>query len=203
MLDVQCSQVGLILLAAGESRRMGTPKQLIQYKGRSLIRHAVEVAIASSCQPIIVVLGAYCDRLALELDNLPVQICHNSRWQEGMSSSIAAGMEALAKSSIDAVIVALIDQPLITSEIYNRLIAKYHQTQQAAIASTYAGTLGVPALFDRSLFAELVNMKGKGGAKELLKRHSQPKYNLAVPQAAIDLDTPEDLANLRSLKLES
>ncbi|WP_036484892.1 NTP transferase domain-containing protein [Myxosarcina sp. GI1] len=197
---MNCIRVGLILLAAGESKRMGTPKQLIEYNRRSLIRHTVEVAIASDCHPIIVVLGANRDRIIPEISNLPVNICHNRQWQKGMSSSIAVGIEALAKSEIDAVIVALADQPLINTNVYNQLVKHYQTSKQPAIASAYNHTLGVPALFDRTLFAELIDLQGQGGAKKLLKRYSQPKFNLAVPEAAIDLDTPEDLQHLRSLE---
>ena len=86
MSSNKCSQAGLILLAAGESSRMGTPKQLLSYKGRSLIRHAVEEAVTSSCHPIIVVFGANCDRIAPEIDNLPIHITFNSQWCSSMSS---------------------------------------------------------------------------------------------------------------------
>ena len=117
-------QVALILLAAGESKRMGTPKQLLQYQGCSLIRHAASSAIASSCNPITIVLGANSDRLTPEINDLPVHISYNQGWQEGMSSSIATGINTLLEMNLDfdAVIVALSDQPFITNRVYDRLI---------------------------------------------------------------------------------
>ena len=191
-------QVALILLAAGESKRMGTPKQLLPYKGQCLIRHAAGEAVASNCCLVVVVLGAYCDRIQPELDDLPVEICQNPHWQRGMSASISVGIQTIAAISPDlnAVIIALADQPLVTAQVYNQLIKRYRETEQKAIASTYANTLGVPALFDRALFPELLNLDG-GGAKQLLKK-SDRQWNLDVPEAAIDLDTPTDYQNIIS-----
>lgn len=202
MLNDEC-KVPLILLAAGESRRMGTPKQLLLYKGRSLIRHAATEAIVSNCDPIIVVLGAKSDRISRELDNLPVHITCNSQWQQGMSGSIAKGIQALLAISVDfdAFIVALADQPLITAKTYNLLIERYHQNQVKAVASEYDNTLGVPALFARTLIPELLKLKHQGGAKQLLKQYSNCAFNLDLPEAAIDIDTPTDYQNLLELKL--
>lgn len=194
-------KVPLILLAAGESKRMGTPKQLLSYKGKSLIRHAATRAIASECNPIVVVLGANSDRISPELDNLPVHLVLNSQWQKGMSSSIATGIKAMMKISFgfEAIIVALADQPLITAKVYNQLIEGYHQNQVKAIASNYNNTLGVPALFDRSLLPELLKLKHQGGAKQLLKTYSNPQFNLNLPEAAMDIDTPTDYQKLIKL----
>lgn len=194
-------QVALILLAAGESRRMGTPKQLLVYKGNSLIRHAVTIAIASNCNPIIVVLGANSDRILPELRDLPVQITHNVLWQQGMGTSIATGIKALLQMNIDldAVIVALADQPLITTQVYNRLVERYCSNQVKAVASNYSGTIGVPALFDRTLVPELLKMNQKGGAKQLLNQYSDRILNLDLSEAAIDIDTPADYQKLLTI----
>jgi molybdenum cofactor cytidylyltransferase len=200
MINVKC-QIGLILLAAGESKRMGTPKQLLSYNGRSLIRHAAKEAVASNCESIMVVLGAYSDRISPELDNLRVHISHNAQWQKGMSSSIATGVKTILKIdfNLDAVIVALADQPLITAKTYNQLIDRYRETRAKAIASIYAQTIGVPALFDRDLFTKLSRIEGKDGAKQLLQRYTNPQDNLTVPEAAIDLDTPADYQQLTTV----
>lgn len=195
------SQIGLVLLAAGESKRMGVPKQLLEYKGQSLIRHAAEVAIASICRPIVVVLGAYGDRIKSEIDNLPVCICQNPNWQKGMGASISVGIETLTtnESELGGVIIALADLPLITAKVYNQLVEVYQEQAQKAIASTYSNTFGVPALFDRLLFPQLLSMKTKGGAKQLLANYSDRRFNLNVPEAAIDIDTPTDYQKLLSL----
>ena len=191
-------QIPLILLAAGESKRMGTPKQLLQYKGGSLIRHAVSEAIASSCSPIVIVLGANSDRLISEIDDLPVHTVYNLKWQQGMSSSIVTGINTLLdmKHDFDAVIVALADQPLITAQNYNCLVKSYYQNHVKAVASKYNDTVGVPALFDRTLIPELLQMKHQGGAKQILYKYSDRAFNLNLPEAAIDIDTPADYQKL-------
>ena len=192
------SLVPLILLAAGESKRMGTPKQLLTYKNSSLIRHAASSAIASTCNRVIVVFGANSDRLTRETKDLPVHITYNPEWQKGMSSSIATGINALLKMKLDfnAVILALADQPLITAQTYNRLVENYCSSNSLAIASNYSDTVGVPALFDRVLIPELLQMKHQGGAKQILYQYSDRAFNLDLPEAAIDIDTPADYQKL-------
>ena len=201
MINDRC-KVPLILLAAGESKRMGTPKQLLSYKGNSLIRHAATTAIASECTLVIVVLGANSDRISAELTDLPVQITYNTQWQQGISASIATGIKALLEKNLnfDAVIVALADQPLITASVYNRLIERYYQNEVKAVASNYSNTIGVPALFDRTLIPKLLEMKHQGGAKQLLKRYSDRALNLDLPEAAIDIDTPTDYQQLLEMR---
>lgn len=197
MMNDKC-RVPLILLAAGESRRMGMPKQLLSYKGSSLIYHAANEAIASACDPIVVVLGANSDRIAPELNKLPVHIALNSQWQQGMSSSIAMGIKALLEisSGFEAIIIALADQPLITAKMYARLIEPYQRHQLKAVASTYNNTIGVPALFDRELLPELLKLDRRGGAKQILNEYSDRAFNLDLPEAAIDIDTASDYQRL-------
>lgn len=201
MLEKRYSQVGSILLAAGESKRMGTPKQLLSYKGRSLIRHAVEEAVTSNCHPVIVVLGANNGRISSELVNLPVYIAFNSQWQQGMSSSIVIGIKAMMEIShnFEALIIALADRPLVTSKVYARLAERYEQYHLLAVASNYDNTIGVPALFARALLPKLLKLDRQGGAKQLLNEYSDRALNLDLPEAAIDIDTPTDYQRLIKL----
>jgi molybdenum cofactor cytidylyltransferase len=191
-------KIGLIILAAGAATRMGRPKQLLSYQGRSLILHAVEVALASLCQPIIVVLGAYAEQIKPELMLKAVQVVENSQWQEGMSSSIRAGINMLLKtnSKLDAVIISLADQPLVSPQIFNQLIQCYQETQKVIIASKYNETTGVPALFSNSLFPELMQLKGDKGAKALIQKYIDTGVILLIPGVAIDIDTPDDYKQL-------
>ncbi|MEG4984775.1 nucleotidyltransferase family protein [Microcoleus sp. BR0-C5] len=191
-------KIGLIILAAGSATRMGRPKQLLSYQGRSLILHAVEVALASLCQPIIVVLGAYAEQIKPELMPKAVQVVENSQWQEGMSSSIRAGISMLLKthSKLDAVIISLADQPLVSPQIFNQLIQSYQETQKVIIASKYNETTGVPALFSNALFPELMQLEGDKGAKALIKKYIDTGLILLIPEAAIDIDTPDDYKQL-------
>lgn len=191
-------KIGLIILAAGAATRMGRPKQLLSYQGRSLILHAVEVALASLCQPIIVVLGAYAEQIKPELMSKAVQVVENSQWQEGMSSSIRAGISMLLKtnSKLDAVIISLADQPLVSPQIFNQLIQSYQETQKVIIASKYNETTGVPALFSNALFPELMQLEGDKGAKALIQKYIDTALILLIPEAAIDIDTPDDYNQL-------
>ena len=191
-------KIGLIILAAGSATRMGRPKQLLSYQGRSLILHAVEVALASLCQPIVVVLGAYVEQIKPELMLKAVQVVENSQWQEGMSSSIRAGISMLLKtnSKLDAVIISLADQPLVSPQIFNQLIQSYQETQKVIIASKYNETTGVPALFSNALFPELMQLEGDKGAKALIQKYIDTGLILLIPEAGIDIDTPDDYKQL-------
>ena len=193
--------VPIILLAAGESKRMGTPKQLLTYNGSSLVRHAATEAVKSNCDPVIVVLGAKRDRISVEINDLKVHITSNLDWQKGMGASIATGINTLLtiNTDFDAVIVALGDQPFVTSRVYNLLIERYYQNEVKAVASSYSNTIGVPALFASSILSELLDLNRQGGAKQVLKRYSDRSLNLNLPEAAIDIDTPADYQKLLKL----
>lgn len=190
--------IGIVILAAGASTRMGTPKQLLRYQERSLLRHTIEVAIASVCRPIVVVLGAYAQLIRPEISQLPVQIVENLQWNQGMSSSIKAGIQVLQTSypEVKAVILTLCDQPFISTEIIDRLALTYRSTNQPIVACEYAKTLGVPALFSDRLFLELMTLTSGEGAKQIIKKHSQEVFSISFPEGATDIDTPKEYADL-------
>jgi molybdenum cofactor cytidylyltransferase len=193
--------VGLIILAAGKANRMGKPKQLLIYQGSSLIFHAVKIGLNSICKPIVVVLGAYSEQIKPEIDKLPVQIVENPDWQTGMSSSIRAGIAAInqSNSKLDAVIIALADQPLISEAVFDRLIQSYQETKNIIIASAYDDIVGVPALFDCALFGELMQLEGDRGAKALMRKYRDEVLAIKIPEAGIDIDTPDDYEKLLSI----
>ncbi|MBD2439271.1 NTP transferase domain-containing protein [Nostoc sp. FACHB-110] len=192
------SSVGLIILAAGASTRMGTPKQLLQYNQQSLIRHVAQIAIASVCQPVIVVLGSKAEVIQPEIQPLPIHIVINSDWHQGMSSSICAGIVALNAISpnAEAVVLMLCDQPLISTQLINHLVEIYHNNLKRIVACEYAFNLGVPALFPQTLFEQLMNLSGAVGAKFLIKKYAHNVVAIPFPEGLIDLDTPEDYAEL-------
>ncbi len=201
--NMNSSTVGLIILAAGASTRMGTPKQLLDYQGRSFIRRIAEAAIASFCQPIIIVLGAYAERIQPELSQLPIQVVKNQHWREGMSSSIQVGLQALLTGNphLEAIAIALCDQPFVSSQTLNRLVEAYRSTGQPIIASEYAGTLGVPVLFNSTLFPKLMALKTTEGAKKLIHEHYPEVLKIPFSAGAIDIDTPQDYEQLISTHL--
>jgi molybdenum cofactor cytidylyltransferase len=193
-LELLMSVVASIVLAGGASTRMGMPKQLLQFGERSLIGHVVEVAIASVCNPIIVVLGASSDRIKPEVERLDVRVVENPHWAEGMSTSIRTGIKTLKalNPEVEAVVLMLCDQPFVSTQIIDRLVASYRATGKPIIASEYAEISGVPALFSRALFSELTALSDDVGARQVIKQHAQAVFGVPFPEGAIDLDTPKD-----------
>ncbi|MBC8054789.1 MAG: nucleotidyltransferase family protein [Sphingobacteriaceae bacterium] len=189
---------GLIILAAGSSSRLGQPKQMLIYKGKSLLRHAVEEGIVSECSPIVVVLGSNESGSREEINSCPVQIVVNHNWEHGMSSSIKCGIEALLQNQPDVseAIIMLCDQPFVDAGILNKLISKKHLIGKAIAACRYDNTLGTPALFDRGFFSQLLSLEGQQGAKKLLLSHSEHVEPVPFPLGNIDIDTLDDYEKL-------
>ena len=195
--DGVTSTVGLLLLAAGASRRLGAPKQLLAYKGESLLRRAARTALASLCRPVIVVLGAHRESVESEIADLPLEIVFNEGWAMGMGASIRAGMEYLtARADTRAVVVMLCDQPRVEARIINELVAAYRVTNAPLVTAKYDGTHGVPALFDQRLYPALLALTGSQGAKSLILAHSAHLSEVPTPEAALDVDTLADYERL-------
>ncbi|HEX4638339.1 MAG TPA: nucleotidyltransferase family protein [Chthoniobacterales bacterium] len=198
----QETDVGAIILAAGASTRMGgAPKQLLQFGGETLLRRAALVALEASCRPVIVVTGANAAAARDSLHGLDVCKIDNQQWQSGMSSSLRTGIDELmaVNPEASAAIIMLCDQPLVTSELIRGLISAHRETNCSIVASRYANSYGVPALFARSHFAELRELKGDEGAKAIIKRHFAQAHLLPFPNGEIDIDTPADFARLQSM----
>ena len=189
------AKTALTLLAAGASTRMGQPKQLLRYQGESLLRRSLRIAMETPFRPIVVVLGARAAELEAELEEAEAQIVYNSAWATGMGSSAATGLEALLRTEpeLDAVFFILVDQPYLTAahlvEMKKQLDAAL---EKVGAASAYEGTLGVPALFRKALFPELMQLHGKKGAKPVIEKYRAQLLAVPFPQGRIDLDTPED-----------
>jgi molybdenum cofactor cytidylyltransferase len=189
--------IGIILLAAGASTRLGTSKQLLNFKGKPLLLHVTEQALGSVCRPVVVVLGA---RYALHhpvIAHLPISIIENPDWEQGMSRSIQCGLQAIA--DVEAVIVSVCDQPFIKSEHFDALSETFQHTGSPVIASAYAHTVGTPVLFAKTTFPSLMVLAGKLGAKSLItdKVHSVP-----FPLGHWDIDTPVDVQRLQEIGLD-
>jgi len=195
-------QTGLILLAAGGSSRLGHPKQLLPYQGRTLLRHAAETAFASRCRPVVVVLGAQAARLRAEMAGLEVLIAENPDWEQGMGSSIRAGLGSLEASApgLAGVVLMLCDQPLITAGALDALVQSHLDTNAPLVASEYGGTRGVPAFFSRALFPDLRALKGEQGAKAVLAAHAPEAVALPLPAGIWDVDTESDYERLQATK---
>jgi molybdenum cofactor cytidylyltransferase len=190
---------GAVILAAGASTRMGTPKQLIEIDGRPLVIRAVEAALASPAWPVVVVLGANAEKIRPLLSRLPVQIAENPEWAEGMAASIRAGVTTLRHFSraLDGALVALCDQPAFSTATIAELLAAQRATDRSIVAARYSGRHGAPSLFLREHFATLAHLTGEFGARDLLNGDPARVAAVDLPSLALDLDTPADLAALR------
>jgi molybdenum cofactor cytidylyltransferase len=192
------SRVGAVVLAAGASSRLGTPKQLVQLRGESLLRRAARAALTAGCTPVVVVTGANAEPSRMELSEFDVREVFNGDWRSGLASSIRAGVEALvvADADVDAAVLMVCDQPRATADVVSALIAAHHVSGNPIVASAYRDSVGVPALFGRALFAELVQLEGEGGAKRFIERHASEAYMVPFPGGAVDVDTLADVAAL-------
>jgi molybdenum cofactor cytidylyltransferase len=198
MTDVAADNPSLhvIVLAAGASRRFGSPKQLVRLNGRPLLHLAVSRAVEVAGQAVTVVLGANAAELAPLLRHTPAAIVVNRDWSEGLGSSVRTGV-ARIPATADAVMLMLADQPAITTDDLRRLVGTWRRQPQSIVAAYYEGTSGVPAIFPREDFAALSGLRGDAGARALLRRGGERVVRVPLQSAAIDIDTPEDLLSLR------
>jgi len=191
-------KTGIIILAAGNSSRLGRPKQLLPFQGKTLLAHLATEALAADLAPAVVVTGAYHTELLDALNGLVVRVVYNPRWESGMASGIVVGMmEALVSApDLKAVMVAVCDQPYITAELFRSMISIHADPGKGIVACTYGGTLGTPVLFSGRYFAELSALSGEGGAKQLVRRFAGDVAMVPFPKGEIDIDTEEDFKQL-------
>ncbi len=186
--------IGIVLLAAGSSSRLGEPKQLLKYDDQTLLQHSLQVAIASNGSPIVVVLGANAGEILKSIQPDGAHIVVNDAWQEGMGSSIRCGLETILQLNalITGVIIMVCDQPFITPELLDNLVAEHQLTGKPIITCSYAGTYGPPALFDKNIFPELLQLKGDVGAKKIIHQHANELECILFPEGETDIDTKSD-----------
>jgi len=198
--DMEAATAGYaaVILAAGASIRMGTPKQLLTFDGRTLIRRTIEAAQGALCRPILVVLGAHADQIRPETADLDVFVLQNPEWPEGMASSIRVAMQTLQARTPapGGAILTVCDQPYVSSEHLRTLIQTSRSSRQPIVASQYVGILGVPALFAPNLWPELLALTGESGARSVIRRHVREVCPVPFPEGACDLDTPEDILSI-------
>jgi molybdenum cofactor cytidylyltransferase len=185
-----------LILAAGGSSRLGRPKQIVRYRGRPLLERAVAAAAAVVSTPPVVVLGARAVqfRSLLTRSGRPCAISYNPRWRQGLAGSLRVGLDALPPRSA-AVLVLLADQPLVGAAALGRLVEAWRRRPNLPAAAEYGGHLGVPAILPRRFWAALRALEGDVGARRALA--AAPRVTaVPMPEAAYDVDRPEDLARL-------
>lgn len=200
--------LGAVVLAAGGSTRLGSPKQLVVHEGRALVARAVDAAREAGANPVVVVLGAESDSVNAIIPDQGVVRVVNPRWADGVGTSLREGVRAIIEHApaVCGVLIVLADQPLVDGASLGRLITAWRaanavgsgsEAQVAIAAAAYADTVGVPAIFGRAHFDALGALPPAAGAAVLLRAAGARVVRVTMPEAAMDVDTPDDLARLR------
>lgn len=186
-----------VVLAAGAATRFGSPKQLVRIAGRPLLHSALARAADVAGSAVTVVLGAHAAELTPLLTHSQALVVINRDWREGMASSIRAGVSRLP-ATCNAVLLMAVDQAAVTTEDLQRLVGAWRRQPDYIVAARYGMTTGVPAIFPRSVFVNLLALRGDVGARGLLQRNPDRLVRVPMARAAIDIDTPEDLLKIDS-----
>ncbi len=191
-------KIGIIILSAGNSSRLGSPKQLLPYQHHTLLEHTLKAAKQTQFNPIVLVLGAYAEDILTKNTEQDINVIINESWELGISSSIALGvlkMHHLAPETTD-IIIAVSDQPYISSSIFKALVEERSTSGKKIVASHYSQTMGTPVLLNKKYFDELLLLTGNTGAKPLLKKYPEDVATIPFELGNIDIDTQKDYDNL-------
>src|SRR5216110_2282123 len=193
--------IGAVILAAGGSSRFGQPKQLLSFRGKTLVRAIIDAACEAGCSPVVVVIGSKGEKIYPELRHANVVEVRNGSWQRGIGSSIRSGVQALIDHApeVEAILLLVCDQPAVNARVIEDLIATRETTKKEIVASSYADTVGVPALFNRSLFERLLSLGDEAGAKSIILQNPERVAQFPFPEGAIDIDTWEDWEKLNGV----
>jgi len=190
--------IEILILAAGASRRLGQPKQLINFQGSSLIRRIVSESVKANIGNVTVVTGYESEAVAKEISDFEVDIFFNDEWEEGIGSSIRNGLGYVRKKVPDtnAVLITMVDQPFVDAEHLRKIADAYDPSRPMIIASAYSGTFGVPVLVDNHYFDMLKDLKGDEGGKKIFANYLKNIVEIPFVEGAIDIDEQKDLTTL-------
>lgn len=193
-------KTGIIILAAGNSSRLGRPKQLLQYKESTLLKNTISEALKVKNSFVIIVTGSNHNLIVEEIDLAEATFFFNPEWESGMSSSIVKGINELLILNPDCeqCILAVCDQPFVTSSVFENLIIESKKIEKGIAASAYAETLGTPVLFEKKYFQDLLELNGQEGAKKLIKKYTADVVSVPFEKGNIDIDTEGDYFKLIS-----
>ena len=192
------ARVGVLLLAAGSSTRMGKNKMLMEIDGETVLRRAATTAVAAGLDPVVVVTGHEREHAEAQIDGLGCRTVFNADHETGIHTSVRTGIDALP-DGVDAVVIMLADMPLVNAHMLRDLIAAYRGSDAPLVISRYGGEIPAPPmLYDRTLFGELRVMQRRCG-REVVRRHRDEVQALEWPiEALADIDTPDDFASVRA-----
>jgi len=194
----QFSNIAILLLAAGESRRLGKPKQLVKFKGKTLLQHSIDVASGLNIKEQYIVLGANRAKILAETQLRAFKPLNNVVWKVGMAGSLRLGLNSIQElDHVTDVLVILSDQPYVNKELMHDLISKHLETKSLATFSEYKNIPGVPAIFSRALFHKLQELQGDKGARQLIENGLTNFQLVPFEQGIIDIDTEKDLHLLK------
>ncbi len=188
-----------LLLAAGNSHRMGSPKQLLPWMDKTLIEHQIDVRLQTGYD-VTVVLGGHSDKIIPVIEKLPITFFVNKNWESGMGTSIAHGIEMLERKypESEGVLISLLDQPLVTKEHLEKLISSFKvNTKQIIVSESSSGWIGVPVLFDKTYYSELKTLTGDQGAKKIIKKHPNKVISIECGNLLLDMDNQDDYQKLK------
>ncbi|WP_340102909.1 nucleotidyltransferase family protein [Rhodohalobacter sp. 8-1] len=193
--------MGAVILAAGSSSRLGHPKQLVEYRGKSLLQHTIDCVDDFGFNPSLVVLGAKKDEILPSINRHSSSVFINHDWSEGIASSIRYGLEKSLELNplMKQILYLLSDQPYVSSAIIRSIIDNHVTGSQLITACTYKDNIGVPAIFDKSLFPELMTLKGDTGAKKIMMQHHKNVQTIPFDNGAFDVDTKDDIDKLYAI----
>jgi molybdenum cofactor cytidylyltransferase len=192
-------RIGLVLLAARDSMPVAEAKQFLHFRGMTLFRQAVNVAVASGCCPITVVLGENANRHRTELKGVPVRIAHNPSWQLGIGSSIRTGVDAIQKD-VDALIIMLADQPGVDDLDLHLLASKAAFCDKGVVVSKWNGKPGLPAVFTRKYFPALLKLADHEGVEKVIAEAGDDRISVSLSSESDECNTSNDYVRLYEMK---
>ena len=192
------TDTAIIILAAGKAARLGRIKPLLLWNNSTFIQFTIDTAKAAGVAPVVVITGAYAETVTATLDPSAVDIVFNPNWEQGKSSGVVAGMLHLMAQypAVQNVIIAVCDQPYVTSMLLEQLYQIRQDTQKNMVAAAYEGTVGTPVLFSRKYFEQLLQLKKEEGAKKLLQTNPDDMATVDFPMGGMDIDTEEEYQRL-------
>ncbi len=197
-------KIGVVILAAGSSSRLGYPKQLVDFKRKPVLQHIIDVADSFEFETKVLILGAGAEEIKENIESKKFEILLNENWQEGMASSIRAGLERSLdrEKDLEHLLILLSDQPFVSEERIEALIKEQLAGNSEATFSEYDGDVGVPAIFSSLVFPYLKELKGDHGAKKLVYDKKIKFRTVKFEKGNFDVDTKEDVELLKKLEKE-